>query len=66
MIAWYGDMQLKPHLLKLVGIRSIKVKLTYLEPVNTQNFENRKDLSNHLEESIRKVYSSALSKKLAK
>ena len=66
MIAWYGDMELKPHLFKLVGLMSIKAKLIYLESVNTQNFENRKDLSNHLEDRIRKVYSSALSKKLAK
>ena len=66
MIAWYGDMDLKPHLSKLVGLMSIKAKLIYLEPVNTQNFENRKDLSNYLEDRIRKVYSSALSKKLAK
>ena len=66
IIAWYGDMELKPHLSKLVGLMSIKAKLIYLEPVNTQNFENRKDLSNYLEKNIRKVYSSALSKKLAK
>ena len=66
MIAWYGDMDLKPHLSKLVGLMSIRAKLIYLEPVNTQNFQNRKDLSNHLEDRIRKVYSSALSKKLAK
>ena len=66
MIAWYGDMDLKPHLSKLIGLMSIKAKLIYLEPVNTQYFENRKDLSNHLEDRIRKVYSSTLSKKLAK
>ena len=66
MIAWYGDMNLKPHLSKLVGLISIKAKLIYLEPINTQNFENRKDLSNYLEDKIRKVYASALSKKLAK
>ena len=66
VIAWYGDMDLRPHLFKLVGLMSIKAKLIYLEPVNTLNFENRKDLSNHLEDRIRKVYSSALSKKLAK
>ena len=66
MIAWYGDMDLKPHLSKLVGLISIKAKLIYLEPVHTKNFENRKDLSNHLENKIRTVYSSALSKKLAK
>ena len=50
MIAWYGDMDLKPHLSKLIGLMSIKAKLIYLEPVNTQNFKNRKDLSNYLEE----------------
>ncbi len=66
LIAWYGNMDLKPHLFKLVGLMSIKAKLIYLEPVNAQNFENRKDLSKYLEERIRKVYSSALSKKLAK
>ena len=66
MIAWYGNMDLTPHLFKLVGLSSIKVKLIYLEPVNTENFENRKDLSKHLEGIIRKVYSNALSKKLAK
>ena len=66
MIAWYGDMDLKPHLSKLVGLMSIKAKLIYLKPLNTKNFENRKDLSNYLEDRIRKVYSSALSKKLAK
>ena len=65
LIAWYGDMDLKPHLSKLVGLMSIKAKLIYLEPVSTKNFENRKDLSNYLEGRIRKVYSSALSKKLA-
>ena len=66
MIAWYGDMDLQPHLYKLTRLKSIKAKLIYLEPVNTQNFKNRKDLSNHLEDRIRTVYSSALSKKLAK
>ena len=65
MIAWYGDMELKPHLSKFVGLMSISAKIIYLEPVNTKSFENRKVLSNYLEDKIRKVYSSALSKKLA-
>ena len=66
MIAWYGNMDFQPHLFKLIRLKSIKAKLFYLEPVNTQNFKNRKDLSNYLEDRIRTVYSSALSKKLAK
>ena len=53
-------------LLKLAGLKSIKALVIYLDPIKTKNFENRKDLSNYLENKIRKVYSSALSKKLAK
>ena len=66
VIAWYGDMDLKPHLLKLARLRSIKVKLIYLDVVNTKNFCDRKGVSNYLENKIKKVYSSAISKKLEK
>ena len=66
VIAWYGDMDLKPHLLKLARLRSIKVKLIYLDVINTKNFCDRKGVSNYLENKIKKVYSSAISKKLAK
>ena len=65
-IAWYGDMDLKPHLSKLTSLRSIKVRLIYLDKVNTNKFSSRKDLSKYLENKIKKVYSSALYKKPAK
>tara|TARA_B100000989_G_scaffold297426_1_gene283169 strand:+ start:441 stop:1265 length:825 start_codon:yes stop_codon:yes gene_type:complete len=66
LIAWYGDMDLKPHLSKLISLRSIKVRLIYLDKVNTNKFSSRKDLSKYLENKIKKVYSSALYKKPAK
>ena len=66
VIAWYGDMDLKPHLSALVNLRSIRARLIYLDKVNAKNFSSRKNLSKHLENKIKKVYSSALSKKLAK
>ena len=66
LIAWYGNMDLKPHLLALVNLRFIKARLIYLDKVNAKNFSSRKNLSKHLENKIKKVYSSALSKKLAK
>ena len=65
-IAWYGDMDLKPHLSKLASLRSIKVKLIYLDVVNTKDFYNRKDLSKFLDNKIKKVYAIAISKKNAK
>ena len=66
VIAWYGDMDLKPHLSKLASLRSIKARLIYLDKVNAKNFSSRKNLSKYLEKKIKKVYSSSLSKKLAK
>ena len=66
VIAWYGDMDLKPHLLKLVSLRPIKIRLIYINPVCSSHFASRKDLSNYLEKKIKKIYSSSFSKKLAK
>ena len=63
IIAWYGDMELMPHLSILKNIKSIEVKIIYLKPVNTMNFSNRKELSNHLEQQIHEAYSAAGSRK---
>ncbi len=60
VIAWYGDMDLKPHLSKLASLRPIKARLIYLDKVNAKKFSNRKDLSKYLENKIKNVYSSAL------
>ena len=66
VIAWYGDMDFKPHVLELVGLRSIKVRLIYIDPVCSSDFASRKELSIYLEKKIKNVYSSSFSKKLAK
>ena len=65
VIAWYGDMDLKPHILKLVCLRSIKARLIYIDPVYSSQFSSRKELSIYLEKKIKNVYSSSFSKKLA-
>jgi 1-acyl-sn-glycerol-3-phosphate acyltransferase len=66
VIAWYGDMDLKPHILKLVTLRSIKIKLIFIDPVCSTHFASRKNLSNYLEEKIKFIYSSSFSKTLAR
>ena len=66
IIAWYGNMDLKPHLSSLAHLKSIKARLIYLDKVNAKNFSSRKDLSKYLENQIKKVYASALSKKFTK
>ena len=65
-IAWYGSMDLKPHILELVGLTSIKVRLIYIDPVCSSDFASRKELSIYLENQIKDVYSGSFSKKLAK
>ena len=65
MIAWYGDMNLMPHLKVLKNIKSIHVKIICLKPVNTIKFSNRKELSSYLENKIQEAYSEALSRKNA-
>ena len=66
VIAWYGDMDLKPHILKLARLRSIKARLIYIDPVCSSDFASRKELSIYLEKKIKDVYPSSFSKKLAK
>ena len=66
VIAWYGDMDLKPHILKLVTLRSIKIKLIFIDPVCSSHFASRKNLSNYLEEKFKIFYSSSFSKTLAR
>ena len=65
-IAWYGDMDLKPHFSTLIRLRRIKANVIYLDKVNAKNFSSRKDLSKYLESKIKKAYSNSFSKKLAK
>ena len=66
VIAWYGDMDLKPHILKFVTLISIKIKLIFIDPVCSNHFASRKNLSNYLEEKIKFFYSSSFSKTLAR
>lgn len=62
VIAWYGDMELQPHLSTLVSLRPIKVRLIFSDPVNSKLFSNRKELNNFLEKIIKTNYHSVLSK----
>ena len=64
ILAWYGDMDLKPHLSFLVNLRPIKVKLIFSDPVKSEIFSNRKDLNNYLQEIINTNYVNSKSNNL--
>ena len=60
IIAWYGDMDLKPHLINILKLFSIKAKITILPPLNGKDFTNRKDMTSTLHHVIDSSYSREL------
>lgn len=52
LIAWYGDMSLLPHVLTLLTLGSIHAELHFLEPVNINEFNDRKALAKHCHDVI--------------
>ena len=60
IIAWYGDMELKPHIINVLKLFSIKAKITFLPPVNGRDFANRKDMTSTLHHVIDRFYSKEL------
>jgi len=51
-IAWYGDMELVPHLMHLLTLGSINAELTFLPPVT---HGDRKALANHCHSVIKEA-----------
>ncbi len=55
-IAWYGDMELLPHLWNLLKLGHMQADLVFLEPVTMTQFSDRKAMAEH----CRSVIVSAL------
>lgn len=51
-IAWYGDMDLMPHLWSLLKLGSISAEVTFLPPVEPATFDDRKALASHCQQVI--------------
>lgn len=51
-IAWYGDMDLVPHLWGFLKLSCIDVELAFLEPVTLSKFDDRKGLAKHCQRKI--------------
>lgn len=59
--AWYGDMELFPHLWEAFTLGPIEVVVEYHKPVTIREIGNRKALAAYCEESCRKGVARALS-----
>ena len=60
IIAWYGDMELIKHLYNLVQLFSITVSVSFLEPVFTKDFKDRKSITFALQNVIYTEYSEKI------
>jgi 1-acyl-sn-glycerol-3-phosphate acyltransferase len=47
LFAWYGDMEMAPHLWRLVGLGRLTVVVQFHPPVHLADFASRKALSEH-------------------
>ena len=65
IIAWYGDMDLKPHLINILKLFSIQAKIIFLPPLNGRDFTNRKDMTSTLHHVIDSTYSKGLNNSLS-
>ncbi|WP_339854722.1 lysophospholipid acyltransferase family protein [uncultured Nisaea sp.] len=59
--AWYGDMDLVPHLLDALSLGRVDVEVEFHEPVDPANFANRKELAAHCQRIVANGVSRALS-----
>lgn len=62
--AWYGDMELAPHLWRALGMGTIGVDVIFHEPVKLDDFGSRKALAQHCETVVSNGLSTALSGRL--
>ena len=63
VIAWYGDMGLKPHLLNVLKLFSITARVYFLKPKNAKDFDNRKSMTLSLQNIIGESYSRKINDK---
>lgn len=51
--AWYGDMNLGPHLKNFISLFSMRVSVFFAPAVKSSDFASRKDLTKYCEERIK-------------
>jgi 1-acyl-sn-glycerol-3-phosphate acyltransferase len=60
LAAWYGDMDLLPHLIRVLSEGAIDVVVTFGAPLEVEPLADRKSLARSTEEAVRKMTAAAL------
>lgn len=55
-ICWYGSMPFTPHFTQVMSLQSLKVTVTYLDPISTKQFPDRQVLADAAYSQITKHY----------
>lgn len=64
LLAWYGDMELAPHLWHFAGLGRVKVVVEFHESVTIDQFGSRKALSEHCRGKISRGMADAIAGRL--
>jgi len=59
-VAWYGDMDLAPHIWTAVGLGKVTVEVVFHPPVSIDAFGSRKALGDHCQRVVARGVSQAL------
>jgi len=59
LYAWYGNMELAPHLWDFAHIKSCEVEVHMLPPLSIKDFVSRYDIANAAQERVAKVVKEA-------
>lgn len=62
LYAWYGDMTLFGHLMRVFGVRGARVEITLHTPVRAGDFANRKQLAAATEATVRQGLNESLAR----
>jgi 1-acyl-sn-glycerol-3-phosphate acyltransferase len=60
LVAWYGDMELAPHLGRFLGLGDIEVVVEFHPTVTIESFGSRKALSDHCYREVASGVAAAL------
>ncbi len=60
LVAWYGTMELLPHLWNFAGLGRVEIIVEFHPPVRLRDFSTRKELARHCGEIVAKGVATAL------
>lgn len=60
-VAWYGDMDMGPHIWNAAGLGTITVEVTFHEPVTIDQFGSRKAMGEHCQRLVARGVAESLS-----